>query len=767
MPGLKRQPRHHPAPEADPLERAVTSLALRRRDAILEAIAKSARELLRTNDLSRTMPLVLEMIGSAAQVERVHLFAVSIGAGKGAERVVSHVMWHDPAIPTPPMFSHPSTGSFADFGLDGWPERLANGETIVGHTRDFPPGPAGFLRAGGIDSTLVVPIFMDGQWWGFIAFDACRGEHEWLVAEVETIGILAELVGGAAARSQRVRQLYDANRIIENSPTVLYRLKPEPPFEVTYLSRNFSRSGVDVDAVLAGTETWFDHIQPDTASDTIEKVQRLVQGYSVEEHVEFSIKRSDGAVIWLAGEARPVRDADGRLTAIEGIVVDITERKAINEQLAALARTDALTSLPNRPAFLERLELACGRARRGLGDFAVLYLDLDHFKDVNDTLGHPVGDALLREVAMRLKQCVRTTDLVSRFGGDEFAILVDDMEKVEDVEAVAAKIGVSVALPFNIDGNQVNTTASIGIVPYDPQIEGPEAMLIKADLALYRAKDEGRNQYRFHVADLDRQAHDRMATGSSLHGAIERQEFELVYQPQVELGSGRIVGLEALLRWNHPTRGRVPPAVFIPVAESNGTIFGIGRWVFEEACRQIQRWRAAGLTPPVVGVNVSAAQFQFTGELDRIVDEALSVYGVEATAVELELTESVLMETTQRHRDALDRLSRSGIRIAVDDFGTGFSSLAYLTAFKVSRLKLAGQFIDDMAVNPANAAIVRATASLARELGIELVAEGVMTAEQETMLMAAGCRYAQGFYFGEPMSAAAIARLLEGRPTFE
>jgi len=754
----RRAPANPPA--ADPLSRAYAELATARRDAILEAIARSARELLRSSDMARSMPAVLELIGTAAEVERVHLFGVTEGRPSGDTRLALHRSWCDPACVIPEAFEARITGSFAEMGLPDWPERLARGETIVGDARTFPPEARALLELGDIRSTLVVPVFVNGDWWGFIAFDACQAEHQWLPAEVETLGILAELVGAAAAMSVQMRKLSDANRIIENSPTVLYRIQPHPPFALTYLSENFVRLGIDADVMLQAPDRWLALIEPSDGEAPLAKIMRLAAGESERELLEFRFVPANRPPVWFEGQGRAVRSATGEVTAIEGILIDVTERKQAGERIAALARTDALTALPNRPAFMERLELAFARARRGAGDFAVLYLDLDHFKDVNDTLGHPAGDALLREISARLRGAVRSIDLVSRFGGDEFAILLEDVERIEDIEQLAAKIGAAVATPVTIGGNEVNTTSSIGIVPYDLSIEDPESMLSKADLALYRAKDEGRNQYRFHVAELDRRARERMSIGLSLHGAAERGEFELVYQPQMELGTRRITGLEALVRWNHPTRGRLPASAFISVAESNGTILSLGRWVLDEACRQLAAWRAQGVEPPVVGVNVSAAQFQFAGEFDRSIAEALARYAIDPDQVELELTESVLMETTQRHRDAFDRLRDSGVRIAVDDFGTGFSSLAYLAAFRVSRLKLAGQFIEDAATNPANAAIVRATASLSRELGIEFVAEGVTNAQQEAVLKSAGCRYAQGFYYGEPMSPEAVSRLL-------
>ncbi len=746
--------------DCESLDRSLSMLALHLRDTILGAIAKSAQELLRTSDVKRSIPIVLELIGRATNVERVHMLVVDATGPVEARHVVDHYLWASEAVQTPEPFSDGINVGFVDVGIGAWLPRLARGETIWGNSKDFEDSARKFLELGGIQSTVAVPVFVDGRWWALLAFDACRGERLWQPAEIDTFKILAELVGGAVARSDRQQRLADANHIIENSPTVLYRLGPEPPFPLIYLSQNIRRYGYDADTFLASPQLWLTLIESGDLALALAKLKLLSTRREGRDVLDFRFKRSDGTYVWLAGDSTTLRDGTGRVIAIEGILTDVTERKRAIETAAALARTDFLTGLPNRAAFIERLQLAFARARRCAGGFAIHYLDLDHFKDVNDTLGHPAGDVLLQEVAERLKNCIREIDLVARFGGDEFAILQEEVADIGNVEALATKIGAALATAFIINGNQIHSTASIGIVPYQADIDGPEEMLTKADLALYRAKDEGRNQYRLHVATLDQQAQERMSTGHDLHGATERNEFELFYQPQVDLVSGGIVGLEALIRWHHPTRGLIMPSKFIPVAESNGTIFAIGQWVIEQACKQMSLWRDMGIMPAVVAVNVSASQFQFEGDLDRVVKAAMDDYNVASSELEIELTESVLMVSTQKHGAAFDRLRQIGVRLAIDDFGTGFSSLDYLRSFRVARLKLATQFIDEIVTNPDAAAIVRATISLAGELGIEVIAEGVNSDEQRIFLIAAGCRCAQGYLLGNPMPAEQISILL-------
>ena len=760
---IKRQnkPAQHTPQFRETPDNLLLPLAMYRRDVLLEAIAKSAQELLHTNDVISSIPRVLEHIGCATNVQRVHLLVVASGETPGNHKIVDHQVWSAHGISTPAEFQDGRGTTFEQIGFKSWSPRLSQGEAIAGNSRDFEEPVRKFLELGGVRSTVAVPVFVDKHWWGLIAFDECHGEREWLLTEVDTIKILAELVGAAFARAQRQQKLVDANHIIENSPTVLYRLSPQEPFSLVFLSQNIRRYGYEADELLALPYNWPLLIEADDLVGAMANIKSLAAGTSTHNRLDFRFKKPDGSRIWFAGEATALRDDSGRLIAIEGILTDVTERKQAAELLATLAHIDSLTGLPNRAAFLERTQLAFARARRGASSFAIHYLDLDHFKDVNDTLGHPTGDALLQAVAARLKDSVREIDLVSRFGGDEFAVLQEEIADVDDIETLAAKIGRALSGAFIIDGKKIHTTVSIGIVPYHAEIEGPEAMLMKADLALYRAKGGGRNQYRFHVAELDQQAQERMTVGRDLHGGIERGEFVLFYQPQVDLKSGRIVGLEALIRWNHPTRGLLIPSQFIPVAESNGTILAIGQWAIEEACRQMALWRSQNIAPSTVAVNISATQFQFEGALDQIVVDALRKYGVSPAELELELTETVLMETTQRHLDSLHRLRQIGVRLAIDDFGTGFSSLEYLSSFRVARLKLATEFVDDVNTNPDDAAIVRATISLAHELGIEVVAEGVNRAEQREFLISAGCRVAQGYELGKPFPADQTSELLK------
>jgi diguanylate cyclase (GGDEF)-like protein len=434
--------------------------------------------------------------------------------------------------------------------------------------------------------------------------------------------------------------------------------------------------------------------------------------------------------------------------------------EAANSRVLELAQTDLLTNLANRRAFLKRLTMAFAASLRGAPPFAVLYLDIDNFKDVNDTLGHAMGDLLLKDVVSRVKSAVRPEDLVARFGGDEFAILLPDITEPDTAGALAERIGKVLAKPFTIKGHKVRITSSTGIAVFSPETASPEAMMMQADLALYGAKDEGRDCYRFHSHDLDREVHERVRVAEELRVALDQGDLELYYQPQVELATGRIIGLEALIRWNHQTRGLLTPASFIPVAERTGSVLPMGLWVFEEACRQLKLWRTEGVAPQVLSVNVSGVQFKGASELEREIEASLTRWDIDPSQLELELTESVLMEASQRHANTLENLRQLGTKISIDDFGTGYSSLKYLTQYPVNRLKLAQEFVFHVTVDYRNAAVVRAAIRLANELGLEVIAEGVETEAQARFLMGAGCEQAQGYYFSRPVPAAMATELL-------
>ncbi len=475
---------------------------------------------------------------------------------------------------------------------------------------------------------------------------------------------------------------------------------------------------------------------------------------------EFRMQRKDGSRLYVRGRAVVAFDNEGHQAQTIAVARDISDYKETEEILRERALHDQLTELPNRPAFVERLHEAFASCRRGASAFAVIYLDLDRFKDVNDTLGHVIGDRLLQAVATRLKSGVRASDIAARFGGDEFAVLQTGLQDPADAGVLAAKLLKSIAAPYHIDGNEIHLTVSAGVSFFDAEISDPEVLLTQADLALYRAKDDGRDRYRFHSSELDQEVHERVELSSELRAALTNGEMVLHYQPQVELTSGRIVGVEALVRWAHPQRGLLMPETFVHIAERTGNIVALGHWVLDRACRQIKEWRNQGLTPPLLAVNVSATELNGHQGYERFMMETFRRWDIKSDDVELEFTESVLMQITRAHSETLKRIRDLGPSIAIDDFGTGYSSLSYLSAYPIKRLKIAQQFVLNIPASESDMVITKATLGLARELGVDVVAEGIQTKAQLDFLISAGCTVGQGFYFSEPVPAGRTAELL-------
>lgn len=567
------------------------------------------------------------------------------------------------------------------------------------------------------------------------------------------------------AVEERTKELSDANIIVRNSPTILYRLRGEPAFPLMYISHNITKFGHDAARLVASPNWAQELIHPDDLQMLDAAMGQVLEKSAQGASIEFRLRTGADTYRWVENRYVPVRNSEGRLIEIEGIILDITERKLAEEKIALLARTDGLTGLANRATFIERLSQAFAAAERGAPSFAIFYLDLDHFKEVNDTLGHPVGDLLLQEVSARIKNCTRESDVVARLGGDEFAILQLHMGEPANAGALAKNIQTTLARAYSLNGNEVHISASIGICPYAPGSAGADAMLTQADLALYRSKEEGRNQYHFHSEDLDQQVLERVTLGNDLKRAIDQDQLALYYQPQVELSSGKILGMEALVRWNHPTRGLLAADVFIHIAERTGSIVTLGHWVLEQACRQMRQWRDAGMAPPLIAINLSLAQIKSGQELVRDVRATIAKWGLAPADLEFDVTEATLAQTKWTRNDVLPQLRELGVKIAIDDFGAEYSSFDYLRTYRVNRLKIAQSFINSASEDPESATTIRAIINFARELGIGIIAGGVETQEQRALLISAGStNQAQGFYFSAAVDSTCAGKLLrQGR----
>ena len=476
----------------------------------------------------------------------------------------------------------------------------------------------------------------------------------------------------------------------------------------------------------------------------------------------YQIRASSGELHAFSISGTPVFDAQGRFTGYRGIGRDITDRMTAEQRIQFLAYHDPLTELPNRLLLQDRFEQAVAQAQRNGSRVALLYLDLDSFKSINDTLGHQLGDTLLKEVAQRLKHCVRETDTISRQGGDEFLVLLRDLPDTDVAAAIMIKIAEKLQTPFLPGVHDILTSASIGAAIFPEDGRDFENMLKKADMAMYRAKEAGRNTYRFFDEAMNAEAVSHLQLLGGLRHALERQELTLHYQPQIDVASGGVVGVEALLRWKHPDLGVVDPCRFIPVAEESGLIVPIGQWVLNEACHQAMAWQRAGLPPLVMAVNFSAVQFK-RGDVEHSVVQALQASGLAPTLLELELTESILIQDVDSVLTSLKYLKQLGVQLSIDDFGTGYSSLAYLKRFDIDRLKIDRTFVCDLASDPEDAAIVRAIIQMAHNLNLRTIAEGVETPAMLARLQAYGCDEVQGYLFGSPMPAHEMERFLRAR----
>jgi len=515
--------------------------------------------------------------------------------------------------------------------------------------------------------------------------------------------------------------------------------------------------GVAEREVREGLLREFDH--PEDAPQ-VNRIVRAAENEYAPYSVDHRIIRTDGSISHIQEQAEYTFDSDGEPVQLIGTLLDVTSRKQAEDQLAHLAHHDALTGLPNRLLLLERLNQLLSYAQRHERTLAVLYLDLDRFKVVNDTLGHGVGDEVLKAAAERLARAVRGSDTVARPGGDEFIIILSDVATERDVRTVADKIVATFHAPFLVGEDEFFLSTSIGIALYPRDGVDVDTLIKNADAAMYRAKDSGRNNIQYYTADLQAAAVRRLSLESDMRRALERSEFVLYYQPIVALSDGRITGFEALVRWQHPTLGLILPDNFIPLAEETGLIVPLGDWVLDTACRQQKEWERLDCPSGRVTVNISARQFQQRDLVDTV-QRCVERHGIALGTLELELTESLVMADVKATMRALMQLREMGVGVSMDDFGTGYSSFSYLKNFPIASIKIDRTFIDDLTVDPFDDAISLAIITLAKSLRIRVIAEGVEKQVQLLKLRRLGCDEGQGIHFSPPVPAEATIRLFD------
>jgi PAS domain S-box-containing protein len=577
------------------------------------------------------------------------------------------------------------------------------------------------------------------------------------------------------ATTQRLEQ------VVTSTSVIVYSSAPARDRSPAFVSDNVAQHfGWDSASFLSDPTFWIDRVHDDDLPRVYAALQKIHQ---IEEVcIDYRWRRSSGDYRWVSDRMKILRSASGEATELVGCWLDITERREAEARIRQLAYFDTVTGLPNRLMMEELLQHGLVTAERYRHGLAVLFLDIDNFKRINDTLGHHSGDALLREVAKRLLSCLRKSDLlirhrevedlevdeqyesVSRLGGDEFVIILSKIKDSTDAARVAGRISDALGSPIAFEGEEASITATIGISVYPDDGTSATTLLKHADMAMYHAKEQGRNCHQFFSENMRIRATRRFSIENKLRKAVERGELVLFYQPRLDIAGLKVVGMEALLRWCQPDEGFVMPGEFIPIAEETGLIIPIGDWVLQEACRQTAAWHAAGLPKLVVSINLSTVQFRHHLLADRLA-QVIADSGVDPSLIELELTESVLMEDTKLSTCLLSKIKDLGVKVAIDDFGTGYSSFSYLKKFPLDTLKIDTSFIRDLGKDPSAGVIVSAMIGLGHQLGLEVVAEGVEYNHQLTFLKSSGCDEAQGYLFSRPIDAASFEEWVLNRET--
>ncbi|MGE5649281.1 MAG: EAL domain-containing protein [Bacillota bacterium] len=620
----------------------------------------------------------------------------------------------------------------------------------------------------GFNSKLTLPLAHDGKNLGLLnvyaaepdAFDA--EEVELLAGLANAVAVALQFLRHRSGQQAAEAAFHLRQRAIEASANAIVITSATPPhYPVEYVNPAFERMTGYSAQEIVGKSLRVLH-RNDKEQAGLEELRRLLRTQQ-EGHVTLRNYRRDGSMFWTDVHVAPVRDDSGAVTHFVGAKYDVTTTKRYEEQLEVQANRDALTMLANRNLLHDRLNQAIVCASQRRAQVWVMFVDLDRFKFVNDTLGHQAGDTLLKQVSERLLSVVRHTDTVARLGGDEFVLVLSEHADDALDPATVQRIMDVIAPPFIIDGHEFFLTCSVGIAAYPADGASAETLIKHADIAMYRAKEIGRDNFQFYTSSLNEKALERLRLESDLRNALERGEFLLHYQPQLDLYTGNVVGMEALIRWQHPELGMVSPARFIGLAEELGLIVPIGEWVIRTACRQNRAWQLAGLPPLRVAVNLSARQFA-QGGLAKSIAAILAETGLPAELLDIELTESVVMTDVDFAIGILCDLKKLGVHLSVDDFGTGYSSLSYLKRFPIDVLKIDQSFVRDITLNGDGAELVRSIISLAHGLRLQVIAEGVETEEQLAYLWRHGCDQMQGYYFSKPLATDAFEHLLrEGR----
>lgn len=733
----------------DITERKMTENNLRNRSAVLDALI-SCDWLLHSADSWETVAnRVLEQICLALHFTRATVLRnesnQSISAGKVYSKIVHK--WSMPG------FSNPSKSfeniNFNDPSLIRWGEVLKEGNPVYGDIKDLPANERKVLKQHDTQSIVIVPLFSGNVWWGNMIIERCHDLMKTTPQELGSLMAVGRSISVAIQKCSASKKLHQAKIAFDSASEGIMILDTNAC--ITGVNKGFTDiTGYSEEDVL-GTK-------PNILKQDNQSIfQHIAQEAKWHGEVEGTRKNGEYYQEWLTITA--VKNEDGEIINYVAVFEDITESKRSQSQLHALVNHDPLTGLPNRRLFNELLDQAIKHAERENYQVAVLFIDLDRFKAINDSLGHQVGDKLLREVSDRINRCLRKNDVLARLGGDEFIVMLDKIHSQEQAELIAKMIIHSLQAEFNINNCEIFSTASIGISVFPKDGSDVDSTIKAADMAMYQVKNKGKNNYCFYSAELSKSVVERFIVESQLRRALERNQFEVYYQPQVSLINGDIIGAEALIRWNHPELGIVSPAKFIPVAEETGLIVAIGEWVLRQAALQAKEWIKDGHSMQWIAVNVSGIQIMRSNFAD-------TVYGVlietscPANILELEITESTVMQNTEYVIDTFNRIKQLGVRLAIDDFGTGYSSLSNLKRLPLDKIKIDQSFVRGLPDDLDDAGITNAIYAMAKSLGFSVIAEGVETTAHADFLKNMGCEEAQGYLYSKPITTADFTQLL-------
>lgn len=716
------------------------------------------------NDTKTIIEMANKVVGETLDVDLCLIYDVRVESGS----IIALTEWYNPQYPE-------RLSSIHNFDLKAFAisnEYLVKNQTwIESHFDEVACCLADDISAPvihsdlGIKSLIWYPFSFHKGGYYVLAFNQIRERRTWTYEDINFAGAAAQQVEIALQKTKFLNAIWEEK---ERAQVTLHSIgdaviTTDARGKVEFLNpvaENLTGWSSEEAKGLPLTEV-FKIFNEETGLPMQNPVEECLKGgliTGVANHTVL-IHRS-GSRFAIEDSAAPIRNKEGNIIGVILVFYNVTEKREMMRQLTQLAYHDPLTQLPNRVLFHDRLNLALAKARRNQEKVAVLFLDLDRFKLVNDMLGHVMGDCLLKEVALRLSKCMRKSDTIARLGGDEFTLLIPEVNHVEDAARIAQKILDVLHEPFYINGHEFHVSASIGISLYPEDGDDAETLMRHADMAMYRAKEQGLNTFQLYIAEMNNRISERLDLEQSLRKSLDSMDFVVYYQPQVNAPTGRIEAMEALLRWRHPEKGIVSPDEFIPLAEDTGLIIPIGEWVLRTACAQNKAWQDAGYPPMTVTVNISACQFR-QKNLTQLVAQVLEETELDPHLLEVEITESVTMNDAEFTSSVLQELKNMGVQIAIDDFGTGHSSLSYLKRFPIDTLKIDRSFIRDVAHDPEDAAIVTTIIAMAQNLNLSVIAEGVETAEQVSFLVQKQCEKMQGFYFSRPVSAEEFEKLIE------